>query len=61
MIHSQAQDTQFICTTFRPELVSVMDRCFCVVYENRLSHVSIISQGEALDVIHEAEMEDARE
>ncbi|KAJ3670868.1 hypothetical protein LUZ60_008294 [Juncus effusus] len=44
-------NTQFIATTFRPELVKVSDKIYGVTHKNRVSHVNVISKDEALDFI----------
>jgi structural maintenance of chromosome 3 (chondroitin sulfate proteoglycan 6) len=43
--------TQFITTTFRPELVKVADKIYGVTHKNRVSHVNVVSKEEALDFI----------
>lgn len=43
--------TQFITTTFRPELVKVADKIYGVTHKNRVSHVNVVSMEEALDFI----------
>ncbi|KAL5994618.1 hypothetical protein ACLOJK_024671 [Asimina triloba] len=53
-------NTQFITTTFRPELVKVADKIYGVTHKNRVSHVDVVSKEEALDFIehdqsHQAE------
>ena len=44
-------NTQFITTTFRPELVRVADKIYGVTHRNRVSRVNVVSQEEALDFI----------
>ncbi|KAK1265174.1 Structural maintenance of chromosomes protein 3 [Acorus gramineus] len=44
-------NTQFITTTFRPELVKVADKIYGVTHKNRVSRVDVISKDEALDFI----------
>nr|CAD1823923.1 unnamed protein product [Ananas comosus var. bracteatus] len=44
-------NTQFITTTFRPELVKVADKIYGVTHKNRVSHVNVVSKEEALDFI----------
>ncbi|CAA7403122.1 unnamed protein product [Spirodela intermedia] len=44
-------NTQFITTTFRPELVKVADKIYGVTHKNRVSHVNVVSKDEALDFI----------
>jgi structural maintenance of chromosome 3 (chondroitin sulfate proteoglycan 6) len=50
MIKRQADagTTQFITTTFRPELVKVADRVYGVTHKNRVSRVDVITKEEAL-------------
>lgn len=43
--------TQFITTTFRPELVKVADKVYGVTHKNRVSHVHVVSKEDALDFI----------
>ncbi|XP_058189390.1 structural maintenance of chromosomes protein 3 [Rhododendron vialii] len=44
-------NTQFITTTFRPELVKVADKIYGVKHKNRVSNVEVISKEEALNFI----------
>lgn len=44
-------NTQFITTTFRPELVKVADQIYGVIHKNRVSNVRIIKEDAALDFI----------
>ncbi|CAK7329230.1 unnamed protein product [Dovyalis caffra] len=44
-------NTQFITTTFRPELVKVADKLYGVTHKNRVSRVNVISKEDALDFI----------
>ncbi|XAR60230.1 hypothetical protein NMG60_11033505 [Bertholletia excelsa] len=44
-------NTQFITTTFRPELVKVADKIYGVTHKNRVSRVNVVSREEALDFI----------
>ena len=55
MIRKQAdtQDTQFITTTFRPELVKVADQIYGVFHKSRVSNVSVIDREEALRFIEQ--------
>ncbi|KAI3461220.1 hypothetical protein Pfo_017883 [Paulownia fortunei] len=43
--------TQFITTTFRPELVKVADKIYGVTHKNRVSRVNVVSKEDALDFI----------
>ncbi|XP_074570435.1 structural maintenance of chromosomes protein 3 [Curcuma longa] len=55
MIHrlSHNASTQFITTTFRPELVKVADKIYGVTHKNRVSHVNVVTKDEALDFIEQ--------
>ncbi|XP_052141758.1 structural maintenance of chromosomes protein 3-like [Oryza glaberrima] len=44
-------DTQFIATTFRPEIVKVADKIYGVTYKNRVSYINVVSKEQALDFI----------
>ncbi|KAA3489732.1 structural maintenance of chromosomes protein 3 [Gossypium australe] len=44
-------NTQFITTTFRPELVKVADHIYGVTHKNRVSRVNVVSKEDALDFI----------
>lgn len=43
--------TQFITTTFRPELVKVADKIYGVTHKNRVSRVDVVTKEDALDFI----------
>ena len=55
MIKRQADtaNTQFITTTFRPELVKVADKIYGVMHKNRVSHVDVITKEDALYFIEQ--------
>ncbi|KAB5541754.1 hypothetical protein DKX38_014728 [Salix brachista] len=44
-------NTQFITTTFRPELVKVADKLYGVTHKNRVSRVNVVSKEDALEFI----------
>lgn len=44
-------NTQFITTTFRPELVKVADKIYGVTHKNRVSHVNVVRMEDALNFI----------
>ncbi|XP_061338164.1 structural maintenance of chromosomes protein 3 isoform X1 [Gastrolobium bilobum] len=44
-------NTQFITTTFRPELVKVADKIYGVTHLNRVSRVNVVSKERALEFI----------
>lgn len=39
---------QFICTTFRPEMLLVADKCYGVTFHNKTSGIDAVSREEAL-------------
>lgn len=43
-----AMSGQFICTTFRPEMLLVADKCYGVTFHNKTSGIDTVSQQEAL-------------
>ncbi|ORY69792.1 RecF/RecN/SMC [Pseudomassariella vexata] len=43
--------TQFICTTFRPEIVHVADKCYGVLFRNKNSNINCVSTEQALDFV----------
>lgn len=51
MIHSLSSKAQFICTTFRPEMLQVADKFYGVIFNNKVSSVSEINQEEAMSFI----------
>ncbi|KAL2642026.1 hypothetical protein R1flu_009613 [Riccia fluitans] len=55
MIQRQADSntTQFITTTFRPELVKVADRVYGVTHKNRVSRIDVIHREDALFFIEQ--------
>lgn len=51
--------TQFICSTFRPEIVAVSNRCYGISHQNKISNVHLLTKKDALkfiaDLMHEEE------
>ncbi|KAF4981551.1 hypothetical protein FZEAL_2660 [Fusarium zealandicum] len=43
--------TQFICTTFRPEIVHVADKCYGVTFRHKTSSINCYSTEEALNFV----------
>lgn len=48
---SEEQKTQFICTTFRPEIVLVADKCYGVTFHNKTSTIDCVPTEEALNFV----------
>lgn len=42
---------QFICTTFRPEMLLVADKCYGVTYRGKSSGIGVVSREEALEFV----------
>lgn len=51
MIHSLSSKAQFICTTFRPEMVEVADKFYGVMFANKVSTILEINQEQALGFV----------
>ncbi|KAG7928817.1 hypothetical protein KL925_000998 [Ogataea polymorpha] len=51
IIHELSRNAQFICTTFRPEMLKVCDKYFGVMFNNKVSTVSEIDQADALGFV----------
>lgn len=51
LIKSLAQNAQFICTTFRPEMLQVADKFYGVMFSNKVSSVSEINREEAMSFV----------
>ncbi|KAK5652541.1 hypothetical protein OQA88_10447 [Cercophora sp. LCS_1] len=48
---SKTQKTQFICTTFRPEIVLVADKCYGVTFHNKNSTIDCVPTEDALNFV----------
>lgn len=51
MLQSLAKNAQFICTTFRPEMLQVANTFYGVLFSNKVSTVLEIDQDEALSFV----------
>ena len=49
-------DTQFIASTFRPEIARVADKLYGVTHKNRASYIDVVSKEQALDFIEDDEL-----
>ncbi|ODN00988.1 Structural maintenance of chromosomes protein 3 [Orchesella cincta] len=54
VIAEMSERSQFICTTFRKEIVDVADKVYGVSCQNNCSHVQPISDTQALDFVVES-------
>ncbi|KAH0562723.1 hypothetical protein GP486_002616 [Trichoglossum hirsutum] len=50
-ISENSENGQFICTTFRPEMVMVADKCYGVAYSNKTSSIDVVRREEALNFV----------
>lgn len=53
LLQSTSRDagTQFICTTFRPEIVLVADKCYGVTFRNKSSTIDCVPTEDALNFV----------
>jgi len=51
MLAESSEHGQFICTTFRPEMVMVADKCYGVAYSNKTSSIDVVKREEALNFV----------
>jgi len=45
------EGTQFICSTFRPELVSAANQCYGISHQNKVSNIHSLGKKDALEFI----------
>ncbi len=50
-ISEGSENGQFICTTFRPEMLLVADKCYGVTYRQKTSSIDVVSRQEALEFV----------
>src|SRR5579871_2985666 len=52
-LSTQSEDGggQFICTTFRPEMVLVTEKCYGVTYTNKTSSIDVVDRQAALEFV----------
>lgn len=55
MLKKQSANTQFICTTFHPELLTAADKFFGVTFKSSASFVRVITEDEAMQLIRVVE------
>ncbi|KAF2482745.1 structural maintenance of chromosome protein 3 [Neohortaea acidophila] len=51
LLQESAQTGQFICTTFRPEMLLVAEKCYGVSYLHKTSSIDVVSRDQALDFV----------
>lgn len=49
--HASERDGQFICTTFRPEMLRVAEKCYGVRYVGKSSTVAVVSREDAMEFV----------
>ncbi|KAJ2089357.1 Structural maintenance of chromosomes protein 3 [Coemansia sp. RSA 487] len=55
MIHELSRSSQFVTTTFRPEMLVHADKFYGVTFENKVSQITTITQGAAVSFIDETQ------
>jgi structural maintenance of chromosome 3 (chondroitin sulfate proteoglycan 6) len=50
-LSNRSENGQFICTTFRPELVQIADKHYGVLHKNKQSTIDAVTKEEALAFI----------
>lgn len=53
LVNKLSRNAQFICTTFRPEMLKVSDRFYGVMFNNKVSTISNIDAERALDFVED--------
>ncbi|KAG0680548.1 Structural maintenance of chromosomes protein 3 [Pichia californica] len=53
LIHTLSRNAQFICTTFRPEMLKISDKFYGVMFNNKVSTISNIDSDRALDFVED--------
>lgn len=51
MLSESSEQGQFICTTFRPEMLLVAEKCYGVGYINKTSSIDAVSRDHALEFV----------
>jgi structural maintenance of chromosome 3 (chondroitin sulfate proteoglycan 6) len=51
LLQESSQTGQYICTTFRPEMLHVAEKCYGVSYINKASSIDVVSREQALDFV----------
>jgi len=51
MLQQLSEGGQFICTTFRPEMVLVAEKCYGVSYSNKTSSIDVVGMEAALEFV----------
>lgn len=53
LLKSSAKTGQFICTTFRPEMLRVADKCYSVGFDKKNSSIGAVTREGALDFVED--------
>ena len=57
LVHKLSAHAQFICTTFRKEMLDVSDKFYGVMFNNKVSTVAEISKKEAINFVGDLQVE----
>ncbi|KAJ2782010.1 Structural maintenance of chromosomes protein 3 [Coemansia javaensis] len=55
MIHELSRNSQFVTTTFRPEMLAHADKFYGVTFENKVSRITTITREAAVSFIEESQ------
>jgi len=53
MIEELSENAQYICTTFRPEMIQAADKFFGVIFQNKVSTIQEITKENALEFVEQ--------
>jgi structural maintenance of chromosome 3 (chondroitin sulfate proteoglycan 6) len=53
MINELSENAQFICTTFRPELIDFGDKFYGVSFKDRISSIDTITKDDAMQFVEQ--------
>ena len=53
MIEELSENAQYICTTFRPEMIQAADKFFGVIFQNKVSSIQEITRENALEFVEQ--------
>lgn len=51
LLEEISESGQFICTTFRPEMIHVAEKCYGVSYSHKTSTIDVVTREDALDFV----------
>lgn len=55
MVNELSENAQFICTTFRSEMLAHADKFYGVTFNNKVSKIQVITRGDAAEFVEQAQ------